>query len=1209
MKRNKQGFTLVELLAAIVILGILMAFALPTIVNLMSNSKDKLYIDAAEKLIAQAEYKMHASSNEIEKPEIGNAIVMSLVYLNNSDFDNPPGNGEFLKEASFVVVKNTDTGLEYSATVVEKVKKGGYRGVKLAKDSELARKGANKYVYTPTETEIICVEVTEKTSECKSPKSMKSYINEHLGSPSSSYIDDVDYVYNYPSLAENTTSSRDKAPRVNGTISSASNKSYRSYDALLSLQLTDDNTLPENLKLSLTFKCSNGNIISLGRVPSSDISGDRYQKVFNFDTMFGLSGYNGELVTVNIVLEDGIGNRTVKEIEYEIHKNRNPIIDTNPTRTYVKKRNSDEYPLTKALLGLTVSDDVDSYKDLEVCIAAAVAGSGDSLDNCTDYKKYSDSSLFNNGNTMEFDFGTEKLGGNFLDGRTINMRIYVKDSVGATTYHNLRYTVHKNEAPKISNLKITSKPTNFTDGSNNKGGSLSTVLSFQAKDDMPIRDLNVKIMSDGVRTIEGKYATNGVYTIDYNFAGSYDGKDREVSVEVSDVYGQKATSTYKYKVYKNSKPTISSISVRSKERPCVNTTFCSDEEEGGSLNTLVTIEARDDIDTSNVLKACVSENEDYCKDSKNYQAYSGFTNKELVLTPKDSKKPYDGSEKTIYVGVMDSTGEIVTDSTKYKLYENKAPTIGDDLEITTTSLNKPEEEYYYPYELFTGEEFAALDLNKVNLSFTAHDDSEDSNLTFKICRKLNTTPEEGSDLARTADSEEVCGEDIDYSKFISDDGGSLVYDFDDDKYLGQNYDVTIKVKDSYGEEVKTTKTYKFYKDRSAIIDNFSIKSIAEEEENPDETVVPDETAAPELQNENGEGEEELPDPLPPAEYVFQSKTIKYDFYIRDPLDTINVCIGTASDYKNCMSDEHNIFSATYDKVKENKNGFVNINGEAELNWDYGDNFDTRTVYLVVKDSYGNETNSSVDYSMYKRCSQMLYDEENGLTFDYEYQYDDDSNVHPPISADTCKGKCFVPRNQEVTIYAKYKYKVSYFDKYLYPSDIYKNLCHKDSDIDVDCSYYMCFQNQDDKSKFYKAVGMKKVPISWSHVVQEEVTKMEPVYETQMVDVEVEEEIDGVLQKVIHEVEKQVQVGEKEVTVVEDVEHVHTYGYTVYIPSLNGDSVSLVATTEYVCSKLFEADQDSEDYYYSPKNGYVIIDDLPYDDEDSGSGDGTGEQEK
>ena len=79
------------------------------------------------------------------------------------------------------IVKNTDTGLEYSATVVEKVKKGGYRGVKLAKDSELARKGANKYVYTPTESEIICVEVTEKTSECKSPKSMKSYINEHLG--------------------------------------------------------------------------------------------------------------------------------------------------------------------------------------------------------------------------------------------------------------------------------------------------------------------------------------------------------------------------------------------------------------------------------------------------------------------------------------------------------------------------------------------------------------------------------------------------------------------------------------------------------------------------------------------------------------------------------------------------------------------------------------------------------------------------------------------------------------------------------------------------------------------------------------------------------------------------------------------------------------------------------------------------------------------
>ena len=47
MRKNNKGFTLVELLAALIILGILSALAMPTVINMLSSSRDKLYVTDA----------------------------------------------------------------------------------------------------------------------------------------------------------------------------------------------------------------------------------------------------------------------------------------------------------------------------------------------------------------------------------------------------------------------------------------------------------------------------------------------------------------------------------------------------------------------------------------------------------------------------------------------------------------------------------------------------------------------------------------------------------------------------------------------------------------------------------------------------------------------------------------------------------------------------------------------------------------------------------------------------------------------------------------------------------------------------------------------------------------------------------------------------------------------------------------------------------
>lgn len=53
---NKKGFTLIEVLAAIVILGIISTIAVSSTTNLIKKQKEKSYINDLEKLVALAKY-------------------------------------------------------------------------------------------------------------------------------------------------------------------------------------------------------------------------------------------------------------------------------------------------------------------------------------------------------------------------------------------------------------------------------------------------------------------------------------------------------------------------------------------------------------------------------------------------------------------------------------------------------------------------------------------------------------------------------------------------------------------------------------------------------------------------------------------------------------------------------------------------------------------------------------------------------------------------------------------------------------------------------------------------------------------------------------------------------------------------------------------------------------------------------------------------
>ena len=125
--KKKNGFTLVELLAMLVILAILMAVAIPNITGILSNQKVNSLKSDATNLIETARIKI-AKDATINKPTPNQCLFFSLDALDeNDDFSKGPNGGEYMRYESFVVatreagVSSGATTYRYYVRLVEKV--------------------------------------------------------------------------------------------------------------------------------------------------------------------------------------------------------------------------------------------------------------------------------------------------------------------------------------------------------------------------------------------------------------------------------------------------------------------------------------------------------------------------------------------------------------------------------------------------------------------------------------------------------------------------------------------------------------------------------------------------------------------------------------------------------------------------------------------------------------------------------------------------------------------------------------------------------------------------------------------------------------------------------------------------------------------------------------------------------------------------------
>lgn len=136
MKRlDRKGFTLVEVLAVVVILGVLATIMVPTVSYVINQNKEDNYknleksiISAAKVYMSDNRYNITLDSNtqcdsdndtrsisSINNQGItNNKLTISLLELSGNDIKNPKNNKQILnKETSYVIVKYSCESRDY----------------------------------------------------------------------------------------------------------------------------------------------------------------------------------------------------------------------------------------------------------------------------------------------------------------------------------------------------------------------------------------------------------------------------------------------------------------------------------------------------------------------------------------------------------------------------------------------------------------------------------------------------------------------------------------------------------------------------------------------------------------------------------------------------------------------------------------------------------------------------------------------------------------------------------------------------------------------------------------------------------------------------------------------------------------------------------------------------------------------------------------
>lgn len=142
---NNKGYTLVELLATMIILGVVMAVTIPNITGISTQNKMTAYAEDAKKLKNTAEYMFRGDDTVIKPNANGQCVIVNLRCIHDNEFDSPPYGGAYDMDNSFVIMVKKNNRYHYYVQLVEKYSSDGdnYKGFSLIDHVNLE---GNKYL-------------------------------------------------------------------------------------------------------------------------------------------------------------------------------------------------------------------------------------------------------------------------------------------------------------------------------------------------------------------------------------------------------------------------------------------------------------------------------------------------------------------------------------------------------------------------------------------------------------------------------------------------------------------------------------------------------------------------------------------------------------------------------------------------------------------------------------------------------------------------------------------------------------------------------------------------------------------------------------------------------------------------------------------------------------------------------------------------------